>query len=350
MYLHKKSARIISYFASTVLVVLALSCSNTRASRKEADFRPFDSVFTKVRDIAIAEVDPHSVLAFAKDSKGAIYVSDGRRKIITKFDSNGRLLNTVGEPGNRPGQFIVPWSIACDEYNNLYVLDIKTGRLNIFNEAGMFRNSFVVSLFGFAGVALKAGPKGNLFIGGVQPDKPGSPLLYKISDSGQLERSFFPRDSRVEKLHLHIVGGVDMGLDALGNIYAIQPISPKVSVFSVDGEFIRAFGQEPAFYQPPFKFPAKLPSEHKEIQALLAQWTELYDIHVLPKEQLVMLSYAVHSPVAYGLEIYGTDGKLRAGEIGSSAKPVFTDSNSHVYFFDQTEKSLVLREYSLKLP
>jgi 6-bladed beta-propeller len=335
---------------SALLIILTVACNKTQIARKQATFRSFESVFKKVREIAIAGIDPRNALAFARDSKGAIYVSDGAQRNVRKVDSNGRLLKVIGGPGSGPGQFLVPWSIACDDQDNLYVLDIKTGRLSIFSETGDFKNSIVVSLFGFAGVALRLGSAGNVYIGGIQPDRPGSPLLYKVSRDGQLMRSFFPRDPLVDKLHLHIVGGVDFDLDHSENLYAIQPVSAKVSVFSPDGQFIKEFGNEPSFYRPPFKFPAHLPSENKEVQALLAGWTELYEIQVLQKEQLVLLSYAVHSPVAYGLEIYGTDGNFRIGEIGSSGRPVLTSADGHVYFFDQAGKTLVVWECSLMLP
>jgi hypothetical protein len=71
---------------------------------------------------------------------------------------------------------------------------------------------------------------------------------------------------------------------------------------------------------------------------------------VLPKDRLVLLSYAVHSPVAYGFEVYSTDGDFRIGGIGSSAKPVFTSPDGHVYFFDRTANEPVLLECSVKIP
>lgn len=341
--------RAVSIF-SVILAVLIAGCSKTQATYKVVSFRPFSSVFTAVNEINVPGIDPHNVLAFAIDSKSAIYVSDSAARNIRKFDHHGRLLNTIGGPGAAPGEFLVPWSMACDAQNNLYVLDIKTGRLSTFSEDGQFKESLVVSVFGFAGVAIKLNQKGDFYVGGLQPDKPESPMLYRISHSGQLEDSFFPRDARIEKLHLQLVGGVGLDLDESGRIYAVQPISPKVSVFASDGSLIKQFGSEPSFYRPAIEFPARLPSQSEEVDALLAKWTELYDVHVLQKEHMVLLSYAVHSPVAYGIQIYSTDGDFRIGEIGSSARPVLTSPEGHVYFYDRTAKRLVLQECSVKLP
>lgn len=331
-----------------VLVTTGIAGCQQSHRPKQVAFRPFDSIFTKIRDLPLAGVDPRHATAFAMDSKGNIYVADAGNRTVRKFDAQGHLLRSIGEMGWEPGNFIKPWSLACDNSDNLYVLDIHSGRISRFDQDGNFKDSIVVSALGFSGVALKLNANGELYVGGIRrPHQSESPLLYKPGKDGRLLASFFPEDSAVTKLNLTLVGMVWADLDSSGNIYAVQPVSTKVSVFSPEGRLLREFGRVPSFYVPPVKFPGKLPSDHNKVQALLDQWTELSDIEMIKPKHLLLLTFNVHSPVAYALELYRENGDLVAGDIGSAVLPAFTTAQGHIYFYDPAATTLTLTEVSL---
>jgi hypothetical protein len=175
-------------------------------------------------------------------------------------------------------------------------------------------------------------------------------LLYKIASDGTLLASFYPQSDLVGKLNLSVVGGVELDIDDAGMVYGAQPVSGKVSVFSPDEKMIREFGRTPSFYRPPFKFPARLPADHSGVDKLLNQWTQLNDIQVLPAQHLLILTYSVHSPMAYGIEICRDDGEFVVGEIGSSLMPAFRNSKGHVVFYDPSAENVTLSEFSVVLP
>jgi DNA-binding beta-propeller fold protein YncE len=76
-------------------------------------------------------------LAVAAD--GSLYVTDGYGNArVHKFDPDGRLLFSWGEPGAGPGQFNLPHGLALDGEGLVYVADRENSRVQVFSPAGEF--------------------------------------------------------------------------------------------------------------------------------------------------------------------------------------------------------------------
>lgn len=74
---------------------------------------------------------------------GYIYVSDGYgNSRVHKFDRDGRLITSWGEPGEGPGQFNLPHGIALGPNSLLYVADRQNHRVQIFTTDGIFVSSW----------------------------------------------------------------------------------------------------------------------------------------------------------------------------------------------------------------
>ncbi|MGH7276252.1 MAG: peptidyl-alpha-hydroxyglycine alpha-amidating lyase family protein [Candidatus Rokuibacteriota bacterium] len=70
---------------------------------------------------------------------GDIYVSDGYgNSRVHKYDPNGRLLFSWGEPGTDPGCFNIPHNIATDADGLVYVADRENHRVQIFDGRGRY--------------------------------------------------------------------------------------------------------------------------------------------------------------------------------------------------------------------
>lgn len=87
---------------------------------------PVDGLFREVTDVAW-------------DAAGDAYISDGYiNSRVAKVDKNGNWLTSWGEPGDKPGQFNTPHSIAVDAQGNVYVADRGNRRIQVFDGDGKF--------------------------------------------------------------------------------------------------------------------------------------------------------------------------------------------------------------------
>jgi DNA-binding beta-propeller fold protein YncE len=70
---------------------------------------------------------------------GELYVSDGYGNArIHVFAPDGRFLFSWGEPGGGPGQFRIPHGIAVDRAGVVYVADRENSRIQLFTPRGEF--------------------------------------------------------------------------------------------------------------------------------------------------------------------------------------------------------------------
>ena len=76
------------------------------------------------------KLDPRGV---AVDEDGNIYVTDGESHRLSKFNSDGKLVKTVGGEGGRTGQFRFPWGIALSKDNKLFVCDSNNHRIQVLD-------------------------------------------------------------------------------------------------------------------------------------------------------------------------------------------------------------------------
>jgi hypothetical protein len=68
---------------------------------------------------------------------GEIYVTDGygNRRVV-HFDAAGRYIAQWGQAGTGPGQFALPHAIVADSRNRLYVADRENARIQVFDRDG----------------------------------------------------------------------------------------------------------------------------------------------------------------------------------------------------------------------
>ena len=81
------------------------------------------------------------------DAAGNTYISDGYiNSRVAKVDKNGKWLMSFGEPGDQPGQFNTPHSIAADAQGNIYVADRGNRRIQVFDGNGKFLRQITIDV------------------------------------------------------------------------------------------------------------------------------------------------------------------------------------------------------------
>jgi hypothetical protein len=89
--------------------------------------------------------EPNAVLV-APD--GSLFVAEGHTRDykghprIIKFDKDGKFIKQWGSPGAGPGQFGMPHCLAMDTAGRLYVGDRDNNRIQVFTQEGKFLGQF----------------------------------------------------------------------------------------------------------------------------------------------------------------------------------------------------------------
>jgi DNA-binding beta-propeller fold protein YncE len=75
---------------------------------------------------------------------GEVFVADGEgpNSRVVKFSKEGKFIKWWGGKGTDPGQFNVPHSIALDAKGHVYVADRSNNRIQIFDQNGKFLNQW----------------------------------------------------------------------------------------------------------------------------------------------------------------------------------------------------------------
>ena len=130
---------------------------------------PVDGMFRQVTDMAW-------------DSAGNTYISDGYiNSRVAKIDPSGNWVKSWGEPGNQPGQFSTPHSIAVDAQDHVYVADRGNRRIQVFDTEGKFLRQITIDVPFDPNARPAIGNKSVLPITGPQTQAPGSPWTLCIT-------------------------------------------------------------------------------------------------------------------------------------------------------------------------
>jgi DNA-binding beta-propeller fold protein YncE len=149
---------------------------------------PVDGMFRQVTDVAW-------------DAAGNTYISDGYvNSRIAKVDKDGNWLKSWGEPGDQPGQFNVPHSIAVDGQNNIYVADRGNRRIQVFNTDGKFLRQFTIDVPAPADARPAIGNKPTSTTGTMSPGAPWTLCITPGPNQVLYTSDAFP--GRIYKLSL----------------------------------------------------------------------------------------------------------------------------------------------------
>lgn len=80
---------------------------------------------------------------------GDIFIADGYANArVHKFDADGALLKSWGEPGDGPGEFMLPHGACVDNRGNVLIADRENDRVQVFTQDGEFVAQWPTKLIG----------------------------------------------------------------------------------------------------------------------------------------------------------------------------------------------------------
>jgi len=83
-----------------------------------------------------------SRILLATDDEGIFYVSDLDRVIVNTYDVNGRFLQSMGGPGQGPGEFQAISKVRFDGEGKIYLWDGISQRLSFLGKDGLYLRGF----------------------------------------------------------------------------------------------------------------------------------------------------------------------------------------------------------------
>jgi len=145
-------------------------------------------------------------LGIAVDSRGIVYVADGKADRVRVYDGVGAFLFSFGESGDADGRFRFPAAIACDDASQeIVVTDLPStpqggqgARVQVFSRDGVFKRRF--ASFGMGeGLLVKplgvaVGGTGRIFVSDayqnvVQVFDGGGTFLFAVHDPARPVRT-----------------------------------------------------------------------------------------------------------------------------------------------------------------
>ena len=156
---------------------------------------PVDGQFRQVTDMAW-------------DAAGNTYISDGYvNSRIAKADKDGVWLKSWGEPGDKPGQFNIPHSIAVDAQNNVYVADRGNRRIQVFDTGGKFLRQITIDVPAPADARAAIGAKPTTNTGTMAP---GAPWTLCITPGPN--QVLYTSDAYPGRIYKLSIGGKVLGM------------------------------------------------------------------------------------------------------------------------------------------
>ena len=173
----------------------------------------------------------------AVDEDSNIYVTDVESHRLSKFNSDGKLVKSVGGVGGRTGQFSLPLGIALSQNNKLFVCDSYNHRIQVFDT-----NLKFVLCFGKAGsgegemscpIDLTFDPAGSVYVADSDNHR-----VQVFSQNGTYLRTFGVRGSGPGELADPV--GIHVDHD---HVYVAEWGNNRISIFLTSGAFITSFGR-----------------------------------------------------------------------------------------------------------
>jgi DNA-binding beta-propeller fold protein YncE len=159
-----------------------------------------------------------------------IYISDGYGNArMHKYSQEGKHILSWGESGIDPGQFNIPHNVCCDDAGWVYVADRENHRVQVFNGNGKFESEWN-HLHRPCSLTMDMAPDGLCYVGELHPALKLNakatglgPRVTVLTKDGKIVARLKDDDSAPPPTRFIIPHG--MCVDSQGNIYMADPMA-----------------------------------------------------------------------------------------------------------------------------
>lgn len=176
------------------------------------------------------------------DGNGRIIVLDNANRVLI-FDAQGQFLKTFGKRGKRAGEFRDPSALTVDKDDRIFVADSGNNRVQVFNPDGEF-------LYEFGEAPPRRGePQPGQLNRSISIAISQDDLVYVVDiDSHRvhvfdLEGNFKFAFGELGTSDGQLNYPVGISFDADGYVYIVNALNFRMEVFSPEGEFDYNFGK-----------------------------------------------------------------------------------------------------------
>ena len=181
---------------------------------------------------AVFPVPDSSLLIAELDSKGDVYLLDGKTRTILKMGQDGQVAGKVEPKGLPEPKTFIPRSFKLDKDDNIYLLDIFSERVLVLNAAEEYIRHlpFPAGYSFFSDLAVSS--QGTIYLldsvaGAIYTANPGTES-FELLSSGLKEHMNFP---------------TSLAIDSKGTLYLSDQYGSGLALVGRDGSFQgRKFG------------------------------------------------------------------------------------------------------------
>lgn len=161
------------------------------------------------------------------NTKGEFFASDGGKRRIVRFSPEGNFKGYIDPEGLPPPSVFVPRSFKIDIDNNIYILDILSGRVLVLNFEGKYQKQIPF-------------PQGYGFISDLCVDSKGNLFLIDcvnavVYSSAKGSNKFSPLTKNLRE-YLNFPTGITT--DKQGLIYIVDKNGGGIVILGHDGSFL----------------------------------------------------------------------------------------------------------------
>lgn len=217
--------------AAIVASLLWTSCdARPKGSAGEPALVEFEEVFnlSHVVSLETAPSDPMGNPVDLVEWVDRIAIVDAMQKNVKVFDERGRLLSTMGRPGDGPGEFRRPFDAIVLDDGRLAVADKMHTRVSMFAQDGTHQGSWIYA-FGPTGSAIGIeGGRAVLVSVRRTSGAMGGSNLYVHESNGELRQTIEVADCLPDPRA--ISAGMPMVAVLGDNVFVVEPTLSRVRV------------------------------------------------------------------------------------------------------------------------